>query len=98
MLACPYCKTPVDLKQLSYPAVWRNYRICPHCEGRFTVDPDTRIRQALFIVVALIALVLTMALYYGGRQWLIPALASYVAMAGLLAWGNRKVYLVPYQG
>ena len=77
--------------------MFKNYRICPGCEGRFTVDKATKGRQAAFILVALVSLVLTILMHFRGNDWMIPALLSYVILTGLIYWGNKKVYLVPYK-
>ncbi|PLX82173.1 MAG: hypothetical protein C0616_02805 [Desulfuromonas sp.] len=97
MLACPHCGSVIVLKELPHRGVFDSCRTCPQCGGSFTVDKDTKVRQALFIVVALISLVFTVLLYFGDRGWLFLALGSYVALGGLIWWGNRKVYLVPCQ-
>ena len=66
-------------------------------DGEFTVDTDTKYRQATFIVIAVISLVFTILLYYGDSKWLIPSLVSYVVLSLLIYWGNKKVFFVPYQ-
>lgn len=96
MLTCPHCSATVELRELPYLSVFRNYRICPECEGAFTVDVNTKRRQAVFLILAIVSLVLTGLLYFNGNAWLPPALVSYAAMAGLLYWANKKVRLVPY--
>jgi hypothetical protein len=60
------------------------------------VDADTKIRQALFIVLSLVSLVLTLLLYFVGSEWLGPALASYAALLLLGVWGNSRITLVKY--
>ncbi|MDX1456739.1 MAG: hypothetical protein R3276_04065 [Marinobacter sp.] len=95
MKACPHCAAGVKLNELPHQGVWKNVRICPHCGGAFTPDPDTKFRQGLCIVVAIIALIFTLLLYYESNEWLAPALLSYFALAALLYWGNKKMYLVP---
>ena len=42
-------------------------------------------------------MVFTLLLYYENVDWLIPALASYVALGLILYWGNKKVFFVPYE-
>lgn len=59
------------------------------------VDAKTKRRQAAFILVAIIALVLTVLLYQQGAYWLTPALIVYGVLAALVYRGNRQVYLVP---
>jgi len=46
--------------------------------------------------MTLISLVVTLLLYFDGTAWLIPAVISYILAGAVLYWGNRKVYLVPY--
>jgi len=96
-LACPHCHDEIDLRKLPHQGMFKSFRICPGCGGRFTVDPRTKRRQAAFIVVALVALVFTLLLYYRGTQWLPPALAIYAVFAALLYWANKQVYFVPVE-
>lgn len=97
MLACPHCRHEIRISELPHPEWFKNYRICPGCAGRFTVDGDTRIRQAACLVIASISLILTLQLYFDGDAWLIPAILSYVFLALIIYWGNKRVYFVPYK-
>ena len=97
MHRCPHCRTQIIIRELPHPGLFQNYRVCPHCGGRFTADRDTKYRQALFIVVSLISLVLTLFLYFHGNGWLLPTLTSYLALGLLIYWGNKKVFFVPTQ-
>jgi hypothetical protein len=97
MQTCPHCDTEIRVNELPHPGLLKNYRICPKCGGRFTVDLDTKYRQAIYLVVALISLVFTVFLYFDDTVWLIPALFSYVVLGLLLYWGNKKVFFVPYE-
>lgn len=83
------------LNALPYQGLLANFRVCPECGGTFTADPDTKIRQGLFIVVALLSLVFTVFLYFNSSGWLVPSLSSYLALGLLIYWGNIKMYLVP---
>jgi len=62
----------------------------------FTVDTDTKYRQAAFIVIAVLALVFTILMHYYDIKWLIPALVSYVVLGLLVYWGNKNALLAPY--
>ena len=97
MQRCPHCSTEVNVKELPHQGLFKNYRVCTKCGGKFTADTDTKYRQALFIVIALISLAFTLLLYYEDSEWLLPALTSYVALGLLLYWGNKKVFFVPYK-
>jgi hypothetical protein len=97
MLTCPHCQTPIRLGELPHQGLFKSHRVCPDCAGSFIVDRKTRQRQAAFIVVALVSLVLTVLLTRGDTAWLLPAVTSYVILGVLIYWGNRQVYLVPYE-
>lgn len=97
MLKCPHCKAEIVLKTLPHPGFFKDYRICPGCGGKFTPDRETKYRQAVCIIVALLSLLFTGFMYHDGTDWLVPAVISYVALAGLIFWGNKKIYLVPYR-
>lgn len=97
MQTCPHCSSEIRVKELRYQGLFKSFRICPNCEGAFTVDTDTKYRQAAFIGIAMISLVFSIFLYYGDSKWLIPAFVSYVVLGLLIYWGNKKVFFVPYQ-
>lgn len=97
MLECPHCDVLIVLRELKHQGMFESYRICPNCSGFFEVDPQTKVRQAIFIVLALFSLALTLLLYFRGTDWLLAACFSYVLLGVLIYWGNRKVYLVPAQ-
>lgn len=97
MPTCPHCNIEIRINELPYQGWYKNFRICPNCGKSFTVDNDTKYRQAVCIVVALISLTFTLLLYYESEDWLVPALASYIALALILYWGNRKVFFVSYE-
>lgn len=96
MLSCPFCKIEIRMNELSHPGFFKNYRVCPNCGGKFTPDLETKYRQAVFIVVAIVSLVFTLLLYFEGTDWLIPAVVSYLILGVLIYHGNKHIYLVPY--
>jgi hypothetical protein len=97
ILNCPHCDTEIVMRELKHQGYWQSYRICPGCGGKLTVDRDTKIRQMLFILVALMSLVFTLFHYFVGGWWIYPSIASYVALGLLIWWGNSKVILVRYE-
>ena len=97
MLRCPHCNAEICLQQLPYQGLFANFRICAHCAGGFTVDPETRRRQAVFLIVTLIATVITLLLYIRGTVWLIPALVIYVVWGMIFYRANKLMFLVTYQ-
>jgi hypothetical protein len=97
MLTCPYCNIEIRLRELNHPGLFKNYRVCPNCHGKFTPDTKTKHRQAIFIIVSIISLVLTMLLYFKGTEWLFPSIISYVIFGLLIYWGNKHIFLVPYK-
>ena len=96
MPSCPHCHNDIVVRELPHPGLFANYRICPNCEGRFTVDHRTKRNQAVALVIALACLALTILLYSRGSEWLVPALISYVALSVLIYWGNKHVRFVAY--
>lgn len=97
MLTCPHCSHEIRIRELPHQGFFKNFRICPNCRGSFTVDTDTKYRQAICIFIAIISLVITVLLYFRGTDWLIPAILSYVILGLIIYWGNKHVSLVPYQ-
>jgi uncharacterized protein (DUF983 family) len=97
MTTCPHCSIEIRLRELRHQGFLKNFRICPNCGGSFTVDTDTKYRQAICLVISIISLAFTMLLYFRGSAWLIPALVSYFILGLLIYWGNKQIYLVPYQ-
>lgn len=98
MQTCPHCHEEIILRELPYESKWKNYRQCPYCSQYFTVDKKTKKRQAVFIVLTLISLVLTLFMYYGSSRWLVLAVISYLIIGIGLYWANKQVFLVPYEG
>jgi hypothetical protein len=84
------------MKELPHQGMFASFRICPGCGKLFAPDSDTKIRQGLFIVVALVSLAFTLFLYFDSANWLVPAMSSYLALGFLVFWGNKKMNLVPY--
>ncbi len=97
MPACPHCGSDVAVRKLVHQGLFASYRTCPDCGGHFTVDAKTRQRQAVALVVALAALVLTLLLNFQGVKWLGPAVVVYTVLGALVYWGNKRVRFVPVQ-
>ena len=97
MQTCPHCDIEIRVRELRHPGLFKNFRICPNCGGSFTADTDTKYRQAIFIFVAVVSMVLTLLQYFQGSGWMIPAIVSYVLLGLIIYWGNRHVFFVPYR-
>ena len=97
MKECPHCSTEINIKELPHQGLFESYRICPNCDGYFTVDKNTKYRQALFIIILVISAAFSIFLYLGDARWLIPAITSYIAIGALMYWGNKKMFYVPYK-
>ena len=97
MPLCPHCNAEICIRKLPHQGLFKTHRICPACGGAFTVDRATKQRQAAFIVLALASLVLTLLMFYRDPGWWPPAVASYLLLAILIYWGNRKVCFVPHE-
>lgn len=97
MHKCPYCDIEIRVRELRHQGLFKYYRICPNCSGRFTVDTDTKYLQAICIFMAIVSLVFTVLLYFDGTDWMIPAIISYVILGLIIYWGNKRLYFVPYK-
>ena len=97
MHTCPHCNVEIRVNELPHQGLFKSFRICPACGRSFTVDTDTKYRQAICLVIAVISLVFTMGLYFLGSEWLVPAIVSYVVLGLLIYWGNRQVFFVAYE-
>ena len=95
MPTCPHCGLEVRVRELRHQGLFKSFRTCPDCGGSFTVDTDTKYRQAACIFIAVISLAFTILLYFRDTEWLIPALVSYAILGLLIYWGNRKLFFVP---
>ena len=95
MTTCPHCEEAIELRTLPHHGLFVSYRTCPICAEMFDVDPKTKKLQALWLILLLISLALTIFLYLQGTAWLFPACITYLVLGALLYWGNRRVYLVP---
>lgn len=96
MLTCPHCNIQIRVNELPYEGLCKSFRKCPECGGYFTADTKTKRRQAIFLFMSVISLALTLLLYYGGTEWLIPAIISYVICGITIYIGNKRIYFVPY--
>ncbi len=97
MKTCPHCHTDIIMRKLRHQGFFKNYRVCPNCGGRFTVDKHTKYRQAVSLVIVLISLIFTLLMYYQSLDWLVPAIISYVVFGIIIYWGNKNLFLVPYK-
>lgn len=94
MPACPHCSASIDLRKIKHQGLLVSYRICPMCGQKFEVDPKTKRRQAVFIILALISLVLTILMHGNVSQWFPFAAFSYVLLIGTIYYGNKRVFFV----
>ena len=98
MPTCPHCRTQIDLRKIKHQGFLESYRICPACNQAFEVDPRTKRRQAVFIVLALVSLVLTVLMYVDVKKWLPYAALSYLLLGAVIYYGNRRVFFVKSDG
>ena len=97
MQRCPHCNIEIRVRELPHQGILKNFRVCPGCGGYFTVDTKTKYRQAIFLLIAVVSLILTLLMYYQGSEWMIPAIVSYIILGIVIYWGNKHVFFVPYQ-
>ncbi|MDH3691244.1 MAG: hypothetical protein OEU36_17510 [Gammaproteobacteria bacterium] len=83
-------------KALAMQPQFHSYRVCPRCEARFAVDPSTKRKQAIAMVLALVSLYVTIRLMIDGANWLVLACLSYGVLAAYIYFANSRVVVVPY--
>lgn len=72
------------------------YRLCPDCNAKYRADPKTRRRQFPILILALIALGLSLAVGLKGFVWLLPAVVSHVILWTYIGYTLSKVTYVRY--
>ncbi len=97
MQICPFCQEKIVLRELPYQGLFKTFRICPKCGGRFTVDIETKRWQAVCLIIGMISLCFTLLMYYVGSAWIMPSLLTYIILALIIYWRNKRVFLVPYK-
>lgn len=96
MVNCPHCHTELNLRKVPHPGFTPDYRVCPNCKNKFTVDRQTKRRQKILLPITLVSLVFTLLAYFGNTWWWIPATISYFLIGIFIYWANGKVVMVPY--
>ena len=97
MQVCPYCSEKIVIRELRYQGLFKDFRVCPKCGGRFTVDIETKRWQAVWLLIGLVSFCFTMLLYYVGTAWLVPSLITYIVLALIIYWRTKRVALVRYK-
>ena len=94
---CPHCKKNLVKQSEKYnPLSFKSYVECPYCGGKFTVDSQTKYRQARAIIISLVSLAFTLLWYYNGIGWLTYAIVSWIVLGLYIYQSDKKVSFVPY--
>lgn len=96
MPECSRCKQVIEGKDLQDQVSFKRCRSCPSCAHPFTVDVSTKYRRVIGLLIAIISLALIFGLFYGGTDWLIPTIISYIILALFIYRSNMRVVFVPY--
>lgn len=96
MPKCPGCQTAIEGKDLRKQFGISPFRTCPYCKIRFTVDPQTKLRQLIALVLATASLALTVGWCFAGQPWLYPTVVSYITLALFIWWSNRLVEFIEH--
>jgi len=97
MQVCPYCSEKIVIRELRYQGLFKNFRVCPKCGGKFTVDTETKRWQAVCLIIILVSLCFTLLMYYVGTAWIVPSLMTYIILALIIYWRNKRVIFVRYK-
>ena len=93
---CPVCGSDMRSRSLLSHYSLKPYRVCPDCNAKYTTDSKTKKRQIPVIILALIALGLTLAVHWKGFGWLLPAVVSYIILWVYAGYVLSKVTYVQY--
>lgn len=93
---CPVCGSDMRSRSLLSHYSLKVYRVCPDCKAKYTSDVNTRKRQLPILVLALIALGLTLAIGFKGSAWLLPAAVSHIILWAFIGYTLSRITYVPY--
>ncbi len=95
-MICPVCGSDMRSRSLLSHYSLKPYRVCPDCNAKYRADPKTRKRQIPIALLALTALVLTLAVGLEGMAWLLPAIASHIILWVYIGYAISKTVYVRY--
>ena len=87
---CPHCGYPItadELRDTNQP-VMKNYRFCPHCKIRLTVDRKTKIRQIVLLILSIILLIIFFFPYHEAK---IAAAIGLILILLYVFYANKKL-------
>lgn len=94
-LNCPACGSDMrDRGMLAHYSL-KPYRVCPACQGKYTVDTATKRRQLLIGLLAMITIVLATVSFDRGFPW---SLATFLCGIGLLGYVGFVLSKMTYVG
>ena len=92
------CAQSIPSRELAGQSRRRKYRICPWCDAHITIDPLTRRRQVVALVLGLIALSLAAAVAVSGATWsVVGIIISSVALLAWIAYSEQRVRFVRHE-
>jgi hypothetical protein len=96
---CPVCGWSIPSRQLAGQPRRRPYRICPRCDAHIIVDPLTKRRHVVALVLGLIALTLAVAATVSGAAWSVTGtVISSVMLVAWIAYSEQRVRFVRHEG
>lgn len=96
MAKCPDCYEEINGKDLRKQPSLRAYRECPFCQCRFIVDPATKQKQLVAILIGLVLLFVTVNWYFQGGFWLLPTVVISAILFMYIYKANKKVVFKKY--
>jgi len=96
MMNCPACGSDMRGRSLLSQYSLKPYRVCSDCGARYTTDSHTKKRRFPILVLALIALGLTVAAYSKGVVWLTAAGLSHIILWIYIGYAVSHVKYVQY--
>ena len=87
---CPHCGYLIkagELRDEKQP-ILKNYRLCPHCDTRLTVDRKTRLRQLFLVIIAVALLIIFFTPSYMAK---IVSGIGLILMLVYVFWADKKI-------
>ncbi len=93
---CPVCSSDMRNRSLLSHYSLKPNRVCPDCNAKYTSDLKTKKRQIPIVILGLVALGLTFTVSLKGIGWLLPTIASHIALWVYTGYAVSKVTNVKY--
>ena len=93
---CPVCGSDMRINRLLPKIDLRSYKVCPDCQSKYTVDADTKRREWVLLVFAVITFASAAAGFIVGFPWGFVSLFSGTGLLLYVGYAISKMSYVSY--